>query len=143
MSKDNHKRFPYVEGSELENMPGAEEGFSSPGGVAMALRTTRENVRHLEQRGLVVGYRVRGPRPWLPSWITTRDPYYGNDYVYYSVSSVREYAARVGREVGGPFPSPPLRVASLQEQGVLESDAELAADPGDEQAQPGIRGVDE
>ena len=108
MGKHDRFKFPYVSSvEELNSMPGADQGFSSPGGVAAALRTSRENVRLMEMRGLVVGYRIREERPWFLDWVTTRDPYYGNDYVYISVSSVRAYAKRVGRKVGGPFPPDP------------------------------------
>ena len=108
MGKHDKRKFPYV-GSveEMNRMPGADQGFSSPGGVAMALGISREGVQKMEERGNVIGYRIRGPRPWLPEWITTRDPFYGHDYVFYSVSSVREYAKKNLRPVGGPFPPAP------------------------------------
>lgn len=108
MGKREKQKFPYVDSIEVMNtMPGADQGFSSPGGVAAALRVSREYVQKMEERGLVIGYRIRDPRPWLLEWITTRGSYYGTDYVYISVSSVRAYAARNNRPVGGPFPPAP------------------------------------
>lgn len=105
MAKEIRHKFPYVANiEELNGTPEATNGyFVSPGGAATSLGVSRAEIRNLEARGRISGYRMHSVRrSLLPRLLSSKPDNHGPDYVFVSVSSVRAFARERGIVLRGP-----------------------------------------